>query len=253
VWYQPVFDDPRTASLRLDPGNPYWTWTLAALDRIRTAGAGRFLAGIPDLIEGLDVLSELLGTETLLTALVDCPEEIHRLLGELDRLYWEAFNPLYERVRDDRDGNAFIAFQIWGPGRTLKSQCDFSAMISPDMFAEFVCPSLERQCAQADFSVYHLDGVKALPHLEHLLRVKSLTAIQWTPGYPNPSSADPMWWKPVWEKVLGAGKAALALGNRPHQVEPFLKEFGWTGTFLGVHPKTEADARRLLREAPHWR
>jgi hypothetical protein len=253
IWYKPVFKDPATAHPRFDPANPYWQWTLKSLEAMQAAGRGKFLAGIPDLIEGIDVLSELLGTEELLTYLLDCPEEIHRLLNELDPIYWQAFDPLYERLKDERQGNAFIAFQIWGPGRTLKSQCDFSAMISPDMFAEFVCPYLERQCARADFSVFHVDGPKCIPHLEPLLKVKSLTAIQWTPGYPNPGPADPCWWKPVWEKVYAAGKSALVLGNKPSHVEPFIREFGWTGSFVGTGTKTEAEARKLLADSESWR
>jgi 5-methyltetrahydrofolate--homocysteine methyltransferase len=253
VWYKPVFKDPAKAQLHLDPANPYWQWTLRAIDTMKAAAAGKYLVGIPDMIEGLDILSELLGTEELLTYLLDCPEEIHRLLNDLDPIYWKAFDPLYEKVKDERQGNAFIAFQIWGPGRTIKSQCDFSAMISPAMFEEFVCPYLERQCARADFSVFHVDGPKCIPHLEPLLKVKSLTAIQWTPGYPNPGSADPMWWKPVWEKVYAAGKSALVLGNKPSLVEPFLREFGWAGSFVGTGTQTEAEARRLLKDAQGWK
>lgn len=253
VWYKPVFKDPAKAVLRLDPQNEYWQWTLKSLDQMKAAARGKFLVGIPDVIEGLDILSELLGTEELLMYLLDCPGEIHRLLNDLDPIYWQAFDPLYERVKDDRGGNAFIAFQIWGPGRTLKTQCDFSAMISPDMFAEFVCPYLERQCARADFSVFHVDGPKCIPHLEHLLKVKSLTAIQWTPGYPNPNAADRVWWKPVWEKVYAAGKSALVLGNSPNLVEPFLREFGWAGSYIGTGTVTEREARELLKKAEGWK
>jgi 5-methyltetrahydrofolate--homocysteine methyltransferase len=252
IWYKPVFDDPAKAVLRLDPENEYWQWTLKAISKMKEAGRGKFLVGIPDLIEGIDILSELLGTQELLTYLIDCPDEIHRLLNDLDPIYWQAFDPLYDRVKDERNGNAFIAFQVWGPGRTIKSQCDFSAMISPDMFAEFVCPYLERQCARADFSVFHVDGPKCIPHLEHLLKVKSLTAIQWTPGFPNPACADPVWWKPVWEKVYAAGKSALVLGNPAHMVEPFLKEFGLAGSFLSTSTQTEREARQLLKDAQHW-
>jgi len=252
VWYSPVYSDPATATLSFDPQNEYWQWTLRATDYFLEEGRGKYLTGLPDLIEGLDILSELLGTEELLTYLLDCPQEIHRLLSQLDSIYWEAFDPLYEKVRDDRGGNLFIAFQIWGPGRTLKSQCDFAAMISPAMFEEFVCPYLERQCARADYSVFHLDGPRCIAHLDLLLKVPSLTAVQWTPGYPNPAASDPVWWDVIWEKVFAAGKSALVLGTPLRDVEPFLKRFGWERTFLGVGAPSEAEARRLLRESRHW-
>lgn len=253
VWYSPCFDNPATANLRFQPESECWKWTVETTRYYLERARGKYLVGIPDLIEGIDILSELLGTQELLTYLVDCPQEIHRLLNQLDSIYWQAFDPLYDMVKDERQGNAFIAFQIWGPGRTLKSQCDFSAMISPDMFAEFICPYLERQCATADFTVFHLDGPSCIRHLDHLLSVSSLDAVQWTPGYPNPPAADKVWWDKIWKKVYAAGKSALVLGNPPELVEPFLKEFGWAGTFIGTGCQTEAAARRLLADAQRWK
>jgi 5-methyltetrahydrofolate--homocysteine methyltransferase len=252
IWYTPCFKDPAKANVLFRPESEYWQWTIETTKFYRNAARGKFLAGVPDLIEGLDILSELLGTQELLTYLIDCPQEIHRLLNQIDGIYWQAFEPLYNLVKDERGGNAFIAFQIWGPGRTLKSQCDFSAMISPDMFAEFVCPYLERQCARAAFSVFHLDGPSCIRHLEHLVKVPSLKAVQWTPGYPNPAAADHKWWDSIWRPVYTAGKAALVLGNPPELVEPFLKEFGWTGTYIGTGCKTEQEARKLLEHAQQW-
>jgi 5-methyltetrahydrofolate--homocysteine methyltransferase len=252
VWYKPVFKDPATARLEFRGDNPWWRWTLDTTRRYLDAARGKCAVAIPDLIEGIDVLSELLGTEELLTYLVDCPDEIHRLLRQLDDLYYQAFDPLYELTRDDRGGNAFIAFHAWGPGRTLKSQCDFSAMISPGMFAEFVAPYLERQCARCDFSTYHLDGVNAIRHLDVLCQVKSLKAIQWTPGYPNPPSADRMWWDRVWRKVYASGKSAMVLGNPPEMVEPFLREFGAAGTMITTGTATEHEARELMDNCKKW-
>lgn len=254
VWYNPCFDDPAKADLKFDPDNEYWQWTLRTTRLYQQAARGKFICGIPDLIEGLDILAGVLGTQELLAYLLDCPQEIHRLLRQMDDLYWKYFDPLYDIVKDERNGNAFIAFQIWGPGRTLKTQCDFAAMISPDMFAEFVCPYLERQCARADFSVFHLDGPSCICHLPHLLKVPSLKAVQWTPGAGALSShsAHPVWWKTIWEKVYASGKSALVLGNPPELVEPFLKEFGWTGTFLSTGCDTERAGQRMLADSLNW-
>jgi 5-methyltetrahydrofolate--homocysteine methyltransferase len=255
VWYKPCFSDPATVDLALKPDNPYWQWTLAATREYVAKADGKFLVGLPDIIEGLDILAGLFGTEELLMFLVDCPDEVHRLLDQLDALYWQAFDPLYELVKDERGGNAFIAFQIWGPGRTLKTQCDFAAMISPAMFAEFVCPYMERQCRRADFSLYHLDGPDCICHLDVLLsEVPSLDALQWVPGAgnPHPACADPAWWDVIWRPVYEAGKRAHVLGNPPELVKPFVKEFGWTGTYMGTGCESETAARRLIDEAATW-
>ena len=252
VWYRPCIKDPAKADLRWNPDNIYWQWVLKNTREYQRRGQGLCLTAIPDLIEGIDVMSELMGTEELLAALIDCPREIHRLLDQVTELYFKAYDPLFDIVKDDRGGNSFIAFNAWGPGRTLKSQCDFSAMISADMFAEFVCPYLERQCSRVDFSTYHLDGPQASHHLEHLLNVPSLTAIQWTPGYPNPPATDKIWWDKIWRKVYAAGKSAMVLNNPPDQVEAFVKEFGQKGTFISTSCETEKDARQLIDKSAGW-
>ena len=255
VWYEPCFKDPAKVDLEIRSDNEYWRWTVAATRLYMERAAGKFLVGIPDMVEGLDVLAALFGTQELLTFLIDCPAEIHRLLRQLDEIYWEAFDPLYEMVKDEREGNVYAAFQIWGPGRTLKTQCDFAAMLSPDMFAEFVCPYMEKQCQQADFSLYHLDGPDCIRHLPVLLsEVPSLKAVQWVAGAGNQhvQSADPAWWDVIWRPVYASGRAANVLGNSPEMVEAFVREFGWAGTFVGTGCETESEARRLLDEAGGW-
>ena len=42
-------------------------------------------------------------------------------------------------------------------------QCDFSYMISPNMFKRFVVPDLTACCDHLDYGFYHLDGKGELP------------------------------------------------------------------------------------------
>ncbi len=67
LWYQPVYDNPeKVESLHLDKNGDYWNWTKHALATIAARAKGRYIATMPDLIEGLDVLSELFGTQEFL-------------------------------------------------------------------------------------------------------------------------------------------------------------------------------------------
>jgi hypothetical protein len=124
-------------------------------------------------------------------------------------------------------------------------------MISTDMFAEFVIPHLQDQCRRCDYSVYHLDGPAAMKHLDLLVQVPELNAIQWTAGASMPPGADPRWWEPIWQKVYGAGKSAMVNGP-PEMLEPFLKEFGQAGTLYTTSAESEAAARELLEKAENW-
>ncbi|NQU09586.1 hypothetical protein HQ590_02250 [bacterium] len=252
VWYEPAFSDPAGVDLRFDPGNPYWEWMRGPLRRSRQAARGRFSLAIPSLAEGLDVLSELFGTQELLTYLVDCPAEIHRLLEQLDSIYFQVYDQLYELVHDEAGGLSFSHFSVWAPGRAALLQCDFSCMISEEMFAEFVVPHLTRQCARLDYTLYHLDGPRAIRHLPQLVRVPGLTAIEWTPGAGQPCAGERVWWDPVWRPVYAAGKRAHCWATPIETIEPFVREFGQRGTLVTTGADTEIEARRLLDRSAAW-
>jgi len=124
---------------------------------------------------------------------MDCPGEIKRRIEELDRLYFEYYNRFYDIVKGADGDSSYTAFSVWGPGKTVKLQCDFSAMMSPEQFNEMVVPSISRQCSYTDSSVYHLDGPDAIRHLGALMSIEDLNALQWTAGAGNPDGGWDGW------------------------------------------------------------
>ena len=247
VWYEPCFDQLRDAVIRLQKDSVWWRWTLKTTQLAVERARGRYLVTFPDLIENLDTLAAVLGTEETLVYLIDAPDEIHRLQKELLPVWFEAYNALYDLIQDEEGWSAFAAFNIWGPGKTAKLQCDFSAMISPDMFDEFVLPYLQDQCDALDCTIYHLDGSHAIRHLDSLLSIDSLDCIQWTPGAGAPDGGDPCW-DDIYRKTLDAGKCIHA-HMPPHRVKDFVKRFGKTGVLIQTHTPSEEVGQRLIDES----
>lgn len=253
LWYNPISDDPEAVDhLDFDRDGFYWKWTKEALAYIADRARGRFVATMPDLIEGVDILSELFGTQEFLMHLIDCPEAVHRLLNQLDKIYFEAYDELAELIKSPEGHVPFMAFNAWGPGRVAKVQCDFSGMISPDMYDEFVVPRLRKQCRRLDYAVYHLDGPDALRHIDSVLAIPEIDALQWEPGAGNPHPGDRGWWEKVWRKVYAAGKSAFLYGVPPGEIEPFVREFGQDGTLVISHTESESEARRLMDDSLRW-
>jgi len=79
------------------------------------------------------------------------------------------------------DGSVLAWMHLWAPKRLAQMQCDLSVMISPEMFNCFAMPELEELCDFLDYPVYHFDGQEQIRHLDSLLSLKKLRAIQWTP------------------------------------------------------------------------
>ena len=163
VWYHPCITDPDThPPLRFDPANPWFLRQQAILEEGMRVSQGRFLVGMPDLVENVDILAALRDSQKLMFDLIERPDWVHERLAEINQVYFAAFERYFDIIRDPWGGNAFSAFYIWGPGKTAKVQCDAGAMISPRMFRQFVVPALTEQCEWLDYSLFHLDGTQAI-------------------------------------------------------------------------------------------
>jgi hypothetical protein len=120
------------------------------------------------------------------------------------------------------------------------------------MFADFVVPALDEQCARLDYTLYHLDGTHAIPHLDSLLAIDALDAIEWTPQVSIPQGGDPLWFD-MYRKILDAGKSVQAIGVRPHEVIPLLEAVGPNGLYIMVNADSEAEARAVVEAAEAYR
>ena len=253
VWYGKCIDDITTAEVpTLDESNRFWRCTLELVTKGVERLAGRALVSFPDLIEGLDTISSLVGNDELLLYLIDAPEHVHRFQKSLTDTYFEFHDRLYEIIKDEDGGSCFSAFQTWAPGGMAKVQCDFSAMIGPRMYEEFVVPYLAQQCARLDYSVFHLDGPCCLQHLDLLLGIKELNAIQWTPGAGQPSACDPCY-IPMYRKIRAAGKSLMTRGGMPDQARNLVEELGPEGLDISIAMANPEEADELVRQSLRWR
>ena len=71
---------------------------------------------------------------------------------------------------------------------------------------ESVFQSNHCQFLTAKHSLYHLDGTQAICHLDALLEIKELQAIEWTPQAGIDEGGDPRWY-PMYRKILDSDKA----------------------------------------------
>lgn len=192
-----------------DPDN---IWAVRIKDLYRAGierWQGQVLMGMPDLGGALDVASILRGSEELLMDLYDDPDEVLRLVGEIDTAWkaaYDDFNSILQPVNPGYSDWTGIYSQT--PSYAL--QCDFAYMISTDMFCEFALPSIKRFCEELDHTIYHLDGIGQLKHLGELLALENLNAVQWVYGDGQPSAGH---WPEVYEQIRRAGKSMQLIGD----------------------------------------
>ncbi|WP_287715230.1 trimethylamine corrinoid protein 2 [Blautia sp.] len=207
IWFHPCIEDwDEVPAFRFDSENPWFQKHLALVKRCRELAGDDFYVDMPDLMENLDVLASLKNAQELLCDMLEDPDSIKERVRQVDDIYYEYYDRFYDTIKDTEGGNAYTVFQIWGPGRTVKLQCDLSAMISPDYFRDFVQESLRRQAQGADQVLYHLDGPQAIRHLDALMEIEEIDALQWTSGDAGPDGTLEEW-DAIYDKARAAGKS----------------------------------------------
>lgn len=76
-------------------------------------------------------------------------------------------------------------------------------MISMVIFDEVFLPGIIRECQFLDHSLYHLDGLGILRHLDSILSIAELDALQFAPGVGNEGFQK---WVEACKKAQAAGK-----------------------------------------------
>lgn len=245
IWYEPCISSLEQTPLPVfDPENAWFRRHLALIRALRTAFAEDACVAIPDIIESLDIFAAMRDPMKTLYDLIDQPAQCHRWLQRINALYAPHYDAFYDIVKDSNGGSVFTAFNIWAPGKVCKVQCDFCAMISPDQFAEFYVPYVREQIKGFDRVLYHLDGPEAIRHVDQLLAIEDLDAIQWVSGAGKADNGDPVWY-PLYEKILDGGKS-LQVWMPAARLEPFLRRFGGRGIYLLTAARTEPEAREIV-------
>ena len=203
VWFLPPdrYKMPSELTFKYDEGN---IWLNRVKDIYRAGmkrWGGSVIMGMVDLSGIMDVLSMFCGTENLLLALYDEPEEVKRCVNELQKLWFRFYDEINDILKGSWGYTDWAGILYEKP--SYMQQSDFSYMIGSDMFAEFVLPELESSAARFDRSFYHLDGQGQLPHLQYLLKSEHIAGIQWVPGVPESDHED---WSEVYKKISAAGK-----------------------------------------------
>ena len=252
IWIHP--NPNYTDDIKFDSQHPNWLLHKALLSACKRRAQGHYYVGMPDLMEGLDVLAALFGTDRILLDTVMNPERLEHQVQQVNDIYFHVFDELYDIIREG-DEMAFCYFSSWAPGKMSKLQSDISTMISVDDYRRFVQPFIREQCQKIEYTLYHLDGVGAMHHLDALLEIKELNAIQWTPGVGEPQGGSPKWYD-LYKKILANGKSIMACWVTLPELRPLLDAIGPDGIHLEMdfHNEQEVDqALTIVDEYRHAR
>jgi len=212
IWFLPEKETPiEELHFEYEENNVYLRRVINTLEAAMEVWHGQVVVGMPDLGGIMDVLASFRGSENLLFDLYDNPDEVLRCVKKLQQLWFVYYDKFNDILRPEAQGYSQW-FNVYGeePGYMLQS--DFSYMISPDMFRQFVGWELASTADRMTKAIYHMDGVGEIPHLDQLLAIDGIWGIQWQPGEGTASLQN---WDELLSRILASGKKLLSWNQKP--------------------------------------
>jgi hypothetical protein len=250
-WVEPLINDWSEADkAQFSTDNFYWKKIAEMTEALLQAGQGRYYVGLTDLHAGGDALAALRGPQNLAVDMLDNPDKVRELLCRINDAYLGVLDKMWVGVIDSEQAvtnwlGGVVSNRKWYPVSN-----DFSCMISNRMFEEFFLPGIAEECRHMEASIYHLDGPGALKHLDSLLQIRELSAVQWAYGAGSGSASD---WLDVYRKCQAAGKGVW-IPIFPDELDIFMENLRPEGVYLvlqGLNSAEEADA--ALKRIAAWR
>jgi hypothetical protein len=245
VWFEPNEElDIDKMRFAFDEANFWWKRVLTITETAVKQWGNQVNVSITDIGGPMDILSAFRTPQKLLLELYDQPGQVKRLTVELTALWKDYYDRLYAVTSRSGRGSSPWA-SILSDGKCYMLQCDFSYMISPAMFVEFVMPELRACCGHLDRSFYHMDGVGQIGHLEHLLKLETLHGIQWVHGDGQPGHAH---WIDLLGRIRRAGKLCQLYITAADAIA-VVRALGGKGfAFYILDTLSESDAKHLIAE-----
>jgi len=242
-----VHDWDDMATLRLDTENPY----LKKIDEITRVAIerapGQFLIGYTDLHPGIDCAAAWRDPQSLCIDMAMEPDDVMILVDLAYRDFVRIFKHFVAPLMAHQ-GISAGWMCIPCQGQLHLPAADFASLVSPQMFDEFILPSLAQQMEHADRNIFHMDGRGVAKNIDRILELPRLDAIQWAQGIG--SDRPILQWVPLIKKIQAAGKSVI-VDIAPDELEDFIGSVRPEGIYLWIaaDPGTE---EAIIRRTESW-
>ena len=123
-------------------------------------------------------------------------------------------------------------------------------MISKEMFDEFFLEGIAGECRHYGRSIYHLDGPGALRHLDSILSIPELDAVQWVPGAGRDQCKS---WMDLYKKILAAGKSIVVYPQTKGDFLALMDNLPAKGLCIMFNgAANEDDAKDIMKFVEKW-
>jgi hypothetical protein len=209
---------------------------------------GKFMVGYTDLHPGLDWLAALRGSETLCLDLLEDSESIPAYLRQCEEDFFQVYEHFDQLLKSHRQLSV-TWMGIPSFGKMHIPSCDFATLISPRQFRVFAMPVLNQEVQHMTHNIFHVDGVGVARHLDAILELPNLQAIQWVQGVGQDQPI--LQWVPLIRRIQSAGKSVV-VDIDPTELEPLMQEIRPEGILICLPSEDEEEEQAILKRVEKW-
>ncbi len=235
------------SKIRLNTDNEYYQTILKMTRQAIEKCMDLAFVGYTDLHPGMDCVAAWRDPQQLCIDLLLEPEKVKELIA----LSVQDFQMMYDDFDSllKKHGQPSVTWMgVPSQGKMHIPSCDFSSMISSEQFAEFCLPILKEEVKPMTYNVYHVDGPGVARHIDMILSVPEINAIQWVQGMGDLLPV--MQWVPFIKKIQKSGKGVI-VDLAPSELEDFIAAVEPEGIFLCIDAPLKIQ-QDIIRRVGKW-
>ena len=245
VWTDPLPEEEDGFPLiRFLRESPWWKWMVESTLQAAQASRGHYYVMPMWGNHAGDNLALIRGSQRLMMDIADNPAWVRQAVQKVSDILQEVYMELWPLVDEKVTGleGSLNYCGLWSPGKTMGFDCDISCCISAKQLEEIFLPPLIETMRTVEHRIYHLDGTVALQHLNLLLSLSEIDAVQWVPGAGHERILQ---WIPLIQRIQKAGKAVLVQADAA-DIPALLGEVSARALCIATSCASEREAKDLL-------
>ena len=235
--------------IKVDASNPWFLKYLEFTRRLAELGKGRFTVGMPIMRGPSDMVGAIMGQTEMIFALADEPETMKTFFLKVTEAFLSVQREQKKLIPAFHGGSCLGFYHVFCPGTSIWFQEDLSAIMSPEMYGEFLDGPARRICRGHEYTAIHLHPASFFI-LDHLLANEGLRAIQVNKDVGGPSVEEML---PYLKRISEQKNLILWGDYSPAELDLLRKNLPARGLFFNCMMPTMDGAKEALACLRRWR
>ena len=249
-WVHPIINSlEETDKIKFDRNSEYLKKLEELTDYALERCDHQYMVGYTDIHPSLDCLDALRGTTALCLDMYDEPEKLHVMIEKCYAPFGEIMTRMHDKLKTKKQLSVswmnIPSYEIMHI-----PSCDLGAMISKQSFNEFALPYIKKEVKQCAHNVFHLDGKGVANHIDSILEIEEIHAIQWVQGVGEDKPI--MQWIPLIKRIQAAGKGVVVYLELA-ELEDFIAVMDPKGIYLGISETDIDTQKQVLKRLEKWK